>query len=60
MKSLYVGMFAAIVTTLALSFVVFHLIADRMQKETIDPTFERADLIRPNLVGAPAGTAVGT
>lgn len=36
-------MFAAIVSTLALSFVVFHLIADRMQKETIDPTFERAD-----------------
>lgn len=43
LKSLYVGMFAAIVSTLALSFVVFHLIADRMQKETIDPTFERAD-----------------
>jgi signal transduction histidine kinase len=36
-------MFAAIVCILAVSFLVFHQIADRMQKETIDPTFERAD-----------------
>jgi signal transduction histidine kinase len=43
LKSLYVGMFAAIVSTLALSFLIFDQIADRMQKETIDPTFERAD-----------------
>ena len=28
---------------LALSFLVFHQISDRMQKMTIDPTFERAD-----------------
>src|SRR6266567_4051590 len=36
-------MFAVIVGILALSFLVFHEISDRMQKETIDPTFERAD-----------------
>ena len=43
LKSLYVGMFAAIVSILALSFLVFHQISDRMQRQTIDPTFERAD-----------------
>jgi signal transduction histidine kinase len=43
LKSLYIGMFAAIVSILALSFLVFHQISDRMQKQTIDPTFERAD-----------------
>lgn len=43
LKSLYVGMFAAIVGILAVSFLVFHQISDRMQKATIDPTFDRAD-----------------
>ena len=43
LKSLYVGMFAVIAGILALSFVVFHEISARMQKQTIDPTFERAD-----------------
>ena len=43
LKSLYVGMFAAIVSILALSFLVFHQISDRMQRATIDPTFDRAD-----------------
>jgi signal transduction histidine kinase len=43
LKSLYVGMFAVMAGILALSFVVFHEISSRMQKQTIDPTFERAD-----------------
>ncbi len=43
LRSLYIGMFAAIVTILSISFLVFHQISDRMQRETIDPTFERAD-----------------
>jgi signal transduction histidine kinase len=43
LKSLYVGTLAAMVSILALSFLVFHQISDRMQKITIDPTFERAD-----------------
>jgi signal transduction histidine kinase len=43
LKSLYVGTLAAMVSILALSFLVFHQISDRMQKMTIDPTFERAD-----------------
>lgn len=43
LKSLYVGTLAAMVSILALSFLVFHQISDRMQKMTIDPTFESAD-----------------
>jgi signal transduction histidine kinase len=43
LKSLYIGTLAAMVSILALSFLVFNQISDRMQKMTIDPTFERAD-----------------
>lgn len=43
MKSLYVGMFAAIVGILALSYLVFNQISDRVQKQTIEPIFEGAD-----------------
>ena len=43
LKSLYIGTLSAMVSILALSFLVFHQISDRMQKITIDPTFERAD-----------------
>jgi signal transduction histidine kinase len=43
LKSLYIGTLAAMVSILSLSFLVFHQISDRMQKMTIDPTFERAD-----------------
>jgi signal transduction histidine kinase len=43
LKSLYVGTLAAMVGILSLSFLVFHEISDRMQKMTIDPTFESAD-----------------
>ena len=42
-KSLYVGTLAVMVSILALSFLVFHQISDRMQKIKIDPTFDRAD-----------------
>jgi len=43
MKSLYYGVLLAMVATLALSFLAFHEIADRMQKKTIDPAFDRVD-----------------
>jgi signal transduction histidine kinase len=43
LKSLYVGTLAAMISILTLSFLVFNQISDRMQKMTIDPTFERAD-----------------
>ena len=43
MKSLYIGVLLAMVTTLLLSFLMFDAIADRMQKKTIDPAFERFD-----------------
>jgi signal transduction histidine kinase len=43
MKSLYIGLLLALVTTLSVSFLVFHAIADRMQKGTIDPAFDRID-----------------
>lgn len=43
MKSLYYGVLLAMVTTLSLSFVVFHAISDRMQKKSIDPAFDRID-----------------
>src|SRR5215472_4844574 len=36
-------MFAAIVSILALSFLVFHEISDRMERQTIYPVFDRAD-----------------
>jgi signal transduction histidine kinase len=43
LKSLYIGVLLAMVITLSLSFLVFHSIADRMQRKTIDPAFERID-----------------
>ncbi len=43
MKSLYYGLLLAMVTTLSLSFLVFHAISDRMQKKAIDPAFDRID-----------------
>jgi signal transduction histidine kinase len=43
MKSLYSGVLLAMVITLSLSFLVFHAIADRVQKKSIDPAFERID-----------------
>ena len=43
MKSLYYGVLLAMVTTLSLSFLVFHAISDRMQRKTIDPAFDRID-----------------
>ena len=43
MKSLYYGVLLAMVTTLSLSFLVFHAISDRMQKKSIDPAFDRID-----------------
>jgi signal transduction histidine kinase len=43
LRSLYFGTLAAMVGILALSFLVFHQISDRMQKVNIDPIFDRAD-----------------
>ncbi len=43
LRSLYIGTLAALVSILALSFLVFHQISDRMQKTTIDPTFDHMD-----------------
>ena len=41
--SLYVGVLLAMVGILSLSFLAFHLIADRMQRIEIDPTFIKFD-----------------
>ena len=43
MKSLYSGVLLAMVITLSLSFLVFHAIANRVQRKSIDPAFERID-----------------
>lgn len=43
MKSLYYGVLLAMVTTLSLSFLVFHAISTRLQASTIDPAFDRID-----------------
>ncbi len=43
LRSLFVGTLLSIVAILALSFLVFRAISDRMQRMTIDPTFERFD-----------------
>jgi signal transduction histidine kinase len=43
MKSLYYGVLLAMVTTLSLSFLVFHAISNRLQQKTIDPAFDRID-----------------
>lgn len=42
-KSLYSGVLLAMVITLSLSFLVFHAIANRVQRNSIDPAFERID-----------------
>jgi signal transduction histidine kinase len=43
LRSLFVGTLLSIIAILALSFLVFRAISDRMQRMTIDPTFERFD-----------------
>ena len=43
LKSLYVATLVAMVGILSLSFVVFQAIAARVQKISIDPTFDRMD-----------------
>jgi signal transduction histidine kinase len=43
MKSLYYGVFLAMVSTLSLSFLAFRAISDRMEKKAIDPVFDRFD-----------------
>lgn len=43
MKSLYIGVLLAMVITLALSYLVFHAIANRVQRKSIDPAFEHID-----------------
>src|ERR1700756_5617140 len=42
-KSLYFGALLAMVSTLSLSFLGFHMIASRVQKMRIDPTFDKFD-----------------
>jgi signal transduction histidine kinase len=42
-QSLYVGVLLTMVSVLSLSFLAFHLIANHVQKEQIDPTFEKFD-----------------
>jgi signal transduction histidine kinase len=43
LRSLYSGVLLAMVITLSLSFLVFHAIANRVQRNSIDPAFERID-----------------
>ena len=43
MKSLYYGVLLALVSTLSLSFLVFHQISDRIQRKSIDPAFDHID-----------------
>ncbi len=43
LRSLYIGILAAMIGILALSFLVFRAISDRMQRLSIDPIFDRAD-----------------
>ncbi len=43
MQSLYVGVLVAMISTLSLSFLAFHLIADHVQRIQIDPTFNKFD-----------------
>lgn len=42
-RSLYVSVLLAVVSTLSLSFLAFHLIADRVQNMEILPTFDKFD-----------------
>jgi len=57
MRSLYYGVLLAMAITLSLSFLVFHEIADRMQRNTIDPAFEHIDMLE--VVSARAALARG-
>ena len=43
LRSLFVGTLLAVLAILGLSFLVFRAIGDRMQRMTIDPTFDRFD-----------------
>jgi len=43
LRSLFVGTLLSMMAILALSFLVFRAIGDRMQRLTIEPTFERFD-----------------
>jgi signal transduction histidine kinase len=42
-KSLYFSVALAMVTTLSLSFVIFHSISTRVEQKTIDPAIDRID-----------------
>src|SRR5579863_9244100 len=42
-RSLYVGVLLAVVSTLSLSFLAFHLIANHVQQMEILPTFDKFD-----------------
>src|ERR1019366_1132256 len=43
LRSLYFASFVAMVSVLAVSFLAYQAISNRMQKTTIDPIFDRAD-----------------
>jgi signal transduction histidine kinase len=43
LKSLYIGVALAMITTLSISFVVFHGINTRVEQKTIDPAIDRMD-----------------
>lgn len=43
LKSLYIGVALAMITTLSISFVVFHSINTRVEQKTIDPAIDRID-----------------
>jgi signal transduction histidine kinase len=42
-RSLYVGVLLAMVSILSLSFLAFHLIANHVQRQRIDPTYDKFD-----------------
>jgi len=43
LKSLYFGVALAMITTLSISFVIFHSINTRVEQKTIDPAIDRID-----------------
>ena len=43
LKSLYIGVALAMITTLTISFVIFHGINTRVERKTIDPVIDRID-----------------
>jgi signal transduction histidine kinase len=45
-KSLYFGVFVAMVTTLSLSFVVFRAISVRLERKHFDPVYDRLDQLQ--------------